>query len=261
MVERLPFDDVEVAREALASRRVQVAGGVTAIDLTLGWVAGAVGAAAAAGGADAPFGDVSSTAGRCGRAICSWRCAGRGSTVTTFVADVLARGAAGCDRASAAGGVARRTAERSSLKWPTRSRRCRTLAHAVRTRRRDEGRGDHRQRRKDDDEGSDRGVSGDAVRVVKNKGNLNNHIGLPLSLMQLRQRPDVAVMELGMNHAGEISTLVAIAEPDVRVWTNVGDAHLGFFASADAIADAKAEILERADAGDRAGLPTPTIRA
>jgi UDP-N-acetylmuramoyl-tripeptide--D-alanyl-D-alanine ligase len=64
--------------------------------------------------------------------------------------------------------------------------------------------------------------------------------------MQLRDRPDVAVMELGMNHAGEIRTLVAIAEPDVRVWTNVGDAHLGFFASPDAIADAKAEILERA---------------
>jgi UDP-N-acetylmuramoyl-tripeptide--D-alanyl-D-alanine ligase len=85
-------------------------------------------------------------------------------------------------------------------------------------------------------------------RVVKNKGNLNNHIGLPLSLVELRTTPDVAVMELGMNHAGEISTLVAIAEPDVRVWTNVGDAHLGFFASADAIADAKAEILERAHA-------------
>jgi UDP-N-acetylmuramoyl-tripeptide--D-alanyl-D-alanine ligase len=86
------------------------------------------------------------------------------------------------------------------------------------------------------------------ARVVKNKGNLNNHIGLPLSLMQLRARPDVAVMELGMNHQGEISTLVAIAAPDVRVWTNVGDAHLGFFASPDAIADAKAEILEEATA-------------
>ncbi len=83
-------------------------------------------------------------------------------------------------------------------------------------------------------------------RVVKNKGNLNNHIGLPLSLMQLREQPDVAVMELGMNHAGEISTLVAIAEPEVRVWTNVGDAHIGFFDSTDAIADAKAEILESA---------------
>jgi UDP-N-acetylmuramoyl-tripeptide--D-alanyl-D-alanine ligase len=90
----------------------------------------------------------------------------------------------------------------------------------------------------------------ESFRVVKNKGNLNNHIGLPLSLMQLRDRPDVAVMELGMNHAGEISRLVAIADPDVRVWTNVGDAHLGFFESADAIADAKAEILELAEPHD-----------
>ena len=87
-------------------------------------------------------------------------------------------------------------------------------------------------------------------RVVKNKGNLNNHIGLPLSLLQLRDRPQVAVMELGMNHTGEISTLVAVAEPDVRVWTNVGDAHIGFFGTPDAIADAKAEILEGARSTD-----------
>ncbi len=86
--------------------------------------------------------------------------------------------------------------------------------------------------------------------VFRNKGNLNNHIGLPLSLVELRNRPDVAVVELGMNHAGEIRTLVGIAEPDVRVWTNVGDAHLGFFASSDAIADAKAEILEGARPDD-----------
>jgi UDP-N-acetylmuramoyl-tripeptide--D-alanyl-D-alanine ligase len=86
--------------------------------------------------------------------------------------------------------------------------------------------------------------------VFRNKGNLNNHIGLPLSLIELRQRPDVAVVELGMNHAGEIRTLVGIAEPEVRVWTNVGDAHLGFFGSADAIADAKAEILEGARPSD-----------
>ena len=85
-------------------------------------------------------------------------------------------------------------------------------------------------------------------RVIRNRGNFNNHIGLPLSLIDLRQRPEIAVVELGMNHAGEISTLVDIAEPDVRVWTNVGEAHLGFFESVEAIADAKAEILEGADA-------------
>jgi UDP-N-acetylmuramoyl-tripeptide--D-alanyl-D-alanine ligase len=82
--------------------------------------------------------------------------------------------------------------------------------------------------------------------VFRNKGNLNNHIGLPLSLLELRACPEVAVVELGMNHPGEIRTLVGIAEPDVRVWTNVGDAHLGFFASPDEIADAKGEILEQA---------------
>jgi len=83
-------------------------------------------------------------------------------------------------------------------------------------------------------------------RVVRNRGNLNNHIGLPLSLMELCSRPDIAVVELGMNHAGEISTLVGIAEPEVRVWTNVGEAHVGFFRSVDAIADTKAEIFEGA---------------
>jgi UDP-N-acetylmuramoyl-tripeptide--D-alanyl-D-alanine ligase len=83
-------------------------------------------------------------------------------------------------------------------------------------------------------------------RVVKNKGNLNNHLGLPLSLLALRHGADVAVMELGMNHAGEIRVLVGIAEPEVRVWLNVGDAHLGHFVSREALADAKAEILDTA---------------
>ena len=87
-------------------------------------------------------------------------------------------------------------------------------------------------------------------RVFRNKGNLNNHIGLPLSLLELRRKPDIGVLELGMNHAGEIRTLVNIAEPEVRVWTNVGPAHLEFFGTVDAIAEAKAEILEGAKTND-----------
>jgi len=104
---------------------------------------------------------------------------------------------------------------------------------------------------------------GTRYRVFRNHGNLNNHIGLPMSLLELRDTPDVAVVELGMNHAGEIRTLVGIAEPDIRVWTNVGDAHLGFFDSADAIADAKGEILEAATGDTRliANANDPRITA
>jgi UDP-N-acetylmuramoyl-tripeptide--D-alanyl-D-alanine ligase len=82
--------------------------------------------------------------------------------------------------------------------------------------------------------------------TFRNRGNLNNHIGLPLSLFELHTAPQYAVMELGMSGVGEIRRLVAIAEPQVRVWTNAGDAHLGFFASVDAIAVAKQEVLEGA---------------
>ncbi|HTV00103.1 MAG TPA: UDP-N-acetylmuramoyl-tripeptide--D-alanyl-D-alanine ligase [Luteitalea sp.] len=82
--------------------------------------------------------------------------------------------------------------------------------------------------------------------TFRNRGNLNNHLGLPLSLFELHTAPQYAVMELGMSGFGEISRLVAIAEPQVRVWTNVGDAHLGFFTSEDAIAIAKQEVLEGA---------------
>ena len=86
--------------------------------------------------------------------------------------------------------------------------------------------------------------------VFRNEGNLNNHIGLPLSLLELRRRPDVAVVELGMNHAGEIRTLVGIAEPNVRVWTNVAEVHAATFPSIEGIADAKAEILDGASDRD-----------
>src|SRR5690606_19650090 len=61
--------------------------------------------------------------------------------------------------------------------------------------------------------------------TFRTAGNLNNHIGLPLTLFGLRTAPQVAVVELGMSGAGEIRRLVEIAEPDVRAWLNVGSAH------------------------------------
>jgi UDP-N-acetylmuramoyl-tripeptide--D-alanyl-D-alanine ligase len=90
---------------------------------------------------------------------------------------------------------------------------------------------------------------GARFRVFRNHGNFNNHIGLPLSLLELRYRPDIAVVELGMSHPGEIRVLVDLAEPDVRVWTLVAEVHSAFFPSLDAIADAKAEILRGAAPG------------
>lgn len=91
-------------------------------------------------------------------------------------------------------------------------------------------------------------VAATRFHTLRNRGNFNNHIGLPLSLLDLQDGHEVAVVELGMNHAGELRHLVGIAEPDVRVWTNVGTAHIEYFGSQDAIAEAKAEILEGASA-------------
>ena len=103
----------------------------------------------------------------------------------------------------------------------------------------------------------------DEYDVSRTKGNLNNHIGLPLSLLDLRRCPDVAVLELGMNHAGEIRTLVEVAEPEIRVWTNVAEVHSEFFETVDAIADAKAEILEGSTAETRlvANAADPRVMA
>jgi len=80
--------------------------------------------------------------------------------------------------------------------------------------------------------------------VLKTEGNFNNQYGLPLSLLRLRPEHTAAVLELGMSAAGELRALSAIAEPDVAVITNVAPVHLEFFSSLDAIAAAKAEVLE-----------------
>jgi UDP-N-acetylmuramoyl-tripeptide--D-alanyl-D-alanine ligase len=80
--------------------------------------------------------------------------------------------------------------------------------------------------------------------VLKTEGNLNNQYGLPLTLLRLEADHAFAVLELGMSAPGELRVLSGIAEPDVAVITNVGPAHLEFFPSVDAIAAAKAEVLE-----------------
>jgi len=80
--------------------------------------------------------------------------------------------------------------------------------------------------------------------VLKSPGNLNNHFGLPLTLLSLEPSHEVAVTELAMSAPGEIALLAKIAEPQVGLVTNVAPVHLQFFASVDAIARAKRELIE-----------------
>jgi UDP-N-acetylmuramoyl-tripeptide--D-alanyl-D-alanine ligase len=221
---------------------------VNELELTLGWVAKSVGGTLQSGDPELPVGDVltDSRSLRAGDLFVALK--GPRFDGHSFVAEVLERGAAGAivehDDDSRRAGRTRR----GVIDVGDTLRALQDLAHSVRMAAGTRVIAITGSAGKTTTKETIAEMLATRDRVVKNKGNLNNHIGLPLSLMQLRTRPDVAVMELGMNHAGEISRLVEIAEPDVRVWTNVGDAHLGFFASPDAIADAKGEILQRASA-------------
>lgn len=82
--------------------------------------------------------------------------------------------------------------------------------------------------------------------VLKTEGNLNNHIGLPLTLLKLKDHTAV-VVEMGMNHFGEISLLTNIAKPTACVITNIGTSHIGNLGSRENILKAKLEILEGLD--------------
>jgi len=80
-------------------------------------------------------------------------------------------------------------------------------------------------------------------RILKSKSNFNNHIGLPLSLLEMSPDHDIAVLEMGMSAPGEIEALTRIAPPDIAMITNVLPVHLEFFDSIEHIARAKKEIL------------------
>jgi len=91
-------------------------------------------------------------------------------------------------------------------------------------------------------------------RVLKSLGNLNNHFGLPLQLLKLEPEHEIAVIEMGMSHAGEITVLTKLAQPNCGVVTMVAPVHLEFFDSMAGIARAKYELIESLPAGGIAVL-------
>ena len=91
-------------------------------------------------------------------------------------------------------------------------------------------------------------------RVLKSQGNLNNHFGMPLQLLKLEPEHDLAVIEMGMSHAGEIAALAELARPDCGVVTMVAPVHLEFFDSIAGIARAKYELVQSLPAGGIAVL-------
>ncbi len=80
--------------------------------------------------------------------------------------------------------------------------------------------------------------------TIATEGNLNNHIGVPLTLLRIRPGTEIAVVEMGTNHFGEIETLCRIAEPDYGYITSFGEAHLEFFGDLEGVIRAKTELYE-----------------
>ena len=80
--------------------------------------------------------------------------------------------------------------------------------------------------------------------VTRTAGNLNNHLGVPFSILRADSSHDVGVFEIGMNHAGEIAPLAVIARPDIAIITNVGVAHIEFLGTREAIAQEKGMLAE-----------------
>ncbi len=87
-------------------------------------------------------------------------------------------------------------------------------------------------------------ILSEKYRVLKTEGNLNNHLGLPMTLLNLNKSHEVCVLEVGCNHFGEIEYLCSIAEPDAGLVTNIGKEHLEFFKDLNGVAKAEFELYE-----------------
>lgn len=87
-------------------------------------------------------------------------------------------------------------------------------------------------------------VLSEKFRVLKTLGNFNNELGLPLTVFRLREEDEVAVLEMGINHFGEMHRLSKVARPDICVMTNIGQCHLEFLGDRDGILRAKSEIFD-----------------
>ncbi len=87
-------------------------------------------------------------------------------------------------------------------------------------------------------------VLGEKYKVLKTEGNFNNEIGLPLTLFRLDHSHEICVLEMGMNHFGEIEYLSELVEPDVAIITNIGDAHIENLGSYENILKAKSEVFQ-----------------
>lgn len=87
------------------------------------------------------------------------------------------------------------------------------------------------------------GVIQSTCKTWKTQGNLNNHIGLPFTILQMPKDTEVLITEMGMNHFGEIEVLSKIAKPDIAIITNIGESHIEFLGSREGIAKAKSEII------------------
>ena len=80
--------------------------------------------------------------------------------------------------------------------------------------------------------------------VLKTLGNFNNELGLPLTVFRLRDEHQIAVLEMGISHFGEMHRLAKVARPDICVITNIGQCHLEFLKDRDGILRAKTEIFD-----------------